>query len=130
MNVDIQFSPNEIIIWNYELMDIELEGIYIDIETNLITHINTLYIPPAGGYVSMPLSNYFFQHCKGFKVELYKGSELVLSKSHIYDNNLNSRYYIGQAVDLVDNTVVYVTKIGFEQEKELSFFKLACPHLI
>jgi hypothetical protein len=44
-------------------------------------------------------------------------------------NNLNSRYYIGQAVDLVDNTIVYVTKIGFEQEKELSFFKLACPHL-
>jgi hypothetical protein len=44
-------------------------------------------------------------------------------------NNLNSRYYIGQGVDLVDNTIVYVTKIGFEQEKELSFFKLACPHL-
>lgn len=44
--------------------------------------------------------------------------------------NLNSRYYVGQAVDLIDNTVVYVTKIGFEQEKELSFFKLACPHLI
>jgi hypothetical protein len=44
-------------------------------------------------------------------------------------NNLNSRYYIGQAVDLVDNTIIYATKIGFEQEKELSFFKLACPHL-
>lgn len=43
--------------------------------------------------------------------------------------NLNSRYYIGQAIDLVDNTIVFVTKIGFEQEKELSFFKLACPHL-
>ena len=43
--------------------------------------------------------------------------------------NLNSRYYIGQAVDLIDNTIVFVTKIGFEQEKELSFFKLACPHL-
>lgn len=48
--------------------------------------------------------------------------------SWIY-NNLNSRYYIGQAVDLVDNVIIYVTKIGFEQEKELSFFKLACPHL-
>jgi hypothetical protein len=44
-------------------------------------------------------------------------------------NNLNSRYYIGQALDLEDNVIVYVTKIGFEQEKELSFFKLACPHL-
>ncbi len=45
-------------------------------------------------------------------------------------SNLNSRYYIGQAVDLVDNTIIYATKIGFEQEKELSFFKLACPHLV
>lgn len=43
--------------------------------------------------------------------------------------NLNSRYYVGQAVSLVDNTIVFVTKIGFEQEKELSFFKLACPLL-
>jgi hypothetical protein len=44
-------------------------------------------------------------------------------------HNLNSRYYIGQSVDLINNTIVYATKIGFEQEKELSFFKLACPHL-
>ena len=49
--------------------------------------------------------------------------------SWIY-TNLNSRYYTGQAIDLVDNTIVFVTKIGFEQEKELSFFKLACPYLI
>ncbi len=41
--------------------------------------------------------------------------------------NLNHRYYIGQGLDLVDNSLVFVTKIGFEQEKELSFFKLACP---
>jgi hypothetical protein len=44
-------------------------------------------------------------------------------------NNLNGRFYIGQAVDLVDNTIVFVTKIGFEQEKEVSYFKLACPHI-
>lgn len=44
-------------------------------------------------------------------------------------NNLNSRYYIGQSIDLIDNHIVYVTKIGFEQEKELSFFSLACPYL-
>ncbi len=43
--------------------------------------------------------------------------------------NLNGRYYIGQSIDIVDNTIVYVTQIGFEQEKEVSFFKLACPHL-
>jgi hypothetical protein len=43
--------------------------------------------------------------------------------------NLNSRYYIGQSIDLIDNSVIYTTKLGFEQEKELSFFRLACPYL-
>jgi hypothetical protein len=43
--------------------------------------------------------------------------------------NLNSRYYIGQYLSIIDNTMVYSTRIGFEQEKELSFFRLACPHL-
>jgi len=43
--------------------------------------------------------------------------------------NLNSRYYVGQYLSIIDNTMVYTTKIGFEQEKELSFFRLACPHL-
>lgn len=58
----------------------------------------------------------------------YTPSHHKMVDSWIY-NNLNSRYYIGQALDLEDNVIVYVTKIGFEQEKELSFFKLACPHL-
>jgi hypothetical protein len=43
--------------------------------------------------------------------------------------NLNSRYYVGQYLSIIDNTMVYTTRIGFEQEKELSFFRLACPHL-
>lgn len=43
--------------------------------------------------------------------------------------NLNGRYYIGQSVDLVENSVTYVLKIGFEQEKEVSFFKIACPFI-
>lgn len=43
--------------------------------------------------------------------------------------NLNSRYYIGQDLEIRKNVIVYVTKIGFEQEKELSFFNLACPFL-
>jgi len=37
MNIDIQFNPNDITIWNYEPNDIKLKGVYIDIETNLIT---------------------------------------------------------------------------------------------
>lgn len=45
------------------------------------------------------------------------------------DQNLNGRYYIGQSVDLIDNTIVFTVKVGFENDKELSFFKLACPDI-
>lgn len=44
-------------------------------------------------------------------------------------NNLNGRYYIGSSLALVDNSIAYVTKIGFEIEKEISFFKIACPFI-
>jgi hypothetical protein len=70
---------------------------------------------PAHHFHYTTLSKYNPTYCKTIDSWIY--------------SNLNSRYYIGQSVDLVDNTIVYVTKIGFEQEKELSFFKLACPHL-
>lgn len=43
--------------------------------------------------------------------------------------NLNGRYYIGQSIDLIDNSITYILKIGFEQEKEVSFFKIACPFI-
>lgn len=44
--------------------------------------------------------------------------------------NLNNRYYIGPGIALDHtNTIVYTTRIGFESEKELSFFTIACPHL-
>jgi hypothetical protein len=44
--------------------------------------------------------------------------------------NLNNRYYIGQNLTLDgSNTIVYNTRIGFESEKELSFFTIACPIL-
>lgn len=40
--------------------------------------------------------------------------------------NLNGRYYIGQDLDIDhNNSIVNITRIGFEQEKELSFFKIA-----
>jgi len=45
-------------------------------------------------------------------------------------HHLNNRYYIGQDLGLdQNNTIIYTTKIGFESEKDLSFFILACPHL-
>jgi hypothetical protein len=44
--------------------------------------------------------------------------------------NLNNRYYIGQCLELDStNTIIYGTRIGFESEKELSFFTIACPLL-
>ena len=59
-----------------------------------------------------------------------KYNPILLSKIDIWIyHNLNSRYYVGQSLDLIDNAFSFVTKIGFEQEKELSFFRLACPHL-
>ena len=120
MNVDIQFNSNDITIVNYENYDIELKGIYIDVETNLITHINTLYIPPSNGFVSIPLSNHYFQYCKGFKVELYNGGELVLSKSHIYNNTLNSRFYFHRN-DFAQNYGSWMSLI-YEREYENKIF--------
>ena len=71
--------------------------------------------------VSFPAHHFHYTIVSKYSPTLHRQLD-----SWIY-NNLNSRYYIGQAVDLIDNTIVFVTKIGFEQEKELSFFKLACP---
>lgn len=44
-------------------------------------------------------------------------------------HNLNGRYYVGSTINLVNNSIVYASKIGFENEKEISFFKIACPYL-
>jgi hypothetical protein len=46
----------------------------------------------------------------------------------IYEN-MNGRYYIGSSLELIHNSIIYTTQIGFEIEKEVSFFKIACPHL-
>jgi hypothetical protein len=44
--------------------------------------------------------------------------------------NLNSRYYIGKGISLdSNNAIVYNITIGFESEKELSFFTIACPYI-
>lgn len=44
--------------------------------------------------------------------------------------NLKGRFFIGQNVELDDNnSYKNVYTIGFEEQKELSYFMLACPHL-
>lgn len=45
------------------------------------------------------------------------------------NQNLNGRYYVGNSIDLINNNIVYTAKIGFEIEKELSFFTLAYSDL-
>jgi hypothetical protein len=55
---------------------------------------------------------------------------LVKSVDSWIRKNLNNRYYVGQGITLDNtNTIVYNTRIGFESEKELSFFTIACPLL-
>lgn len=68
-------------------------------------------------------------HFKYTTVEKYNPS-LVKNLDAWIRKNLNNRYYIGQSLGLdSSNTIVYTTCIGFESEKELSFFKIACPLL-
>ena len=74
--------------------------------------------------VNFPAHHFYYTFITKFTPTYLKSID-----SWIY-TNLNHRYYIGQGLELVDNTIIFVTKIGFEQEKELSFFKLACPHLL
>lgn len=116
MNLNIDFTPDNITIWNHEPEHVELDGVYIDIETNLVTHANKLFLPPHNGYFDIPLNSHFFKYCKGFKVELYYNKELVLSKSHVYDNNLNSNLYFYRS-DISQNygswmTLVYEHEYG------------------
>jgi hypothetical protein len=46
----------------------------------------------------------------------------------IYEN-LRSRFYLGECLQLTDNQFTIQIKIGFEEPKEASFFLLACPLL-
>lgn len=72
--------------------------------------------------VSFPAHHFYFT-----SLPVYYPKLLLSINDWIY-LNLNGRYYIGQDISLVNNHFTFTTKIGFEQEKELSFFKLACPH--
>jgi hypothetical protein len=70
--------------------------------------------------------------CPHFKYTTIERYNPILLKNidHWIFDNLNSRYYIGQSIGLdQSNTIVHNTRIGFESEKELSFFRIACPLL-
>lgn len=45
-------------------------------------------------------------------------------------HNLKHRFYIGKDIKLDEkNSIANYVKVGFEDEKELSYFMLACPYL-
>ena len=68
-------------------------------------------------------------HFKYTTIDKYSPT-LLRSLDSWIRSNLNNRYYIGQGLTLDNtNTIVYTTRIGFESEKELSFFTIACPLL-
>lgn len=73
--------------------------------------------------------NFLSPHFKHMNIEKYNPN-FVKSLDQWIKQNLNGRYYIGQGLALdSSNSIVYITQIGFETEKELSFFTIACPHL-
>ena len=62
-------------------------------------------------------------------LSFYKPTQLSKLDNWIFQS-LNGRYYIGQTILLDNNnTLTYGTKVGFEEEKELSFFLLSYSDL-
>lgn len=46
------------------------------------------------------------------------------------NQNLKGKFYVGKAIALDSNeSTKPVTRVGFEEAKELSYFTLACPYL-
>lgn len=85
--------------------------------------------PNPLNYFNLRRVEFAAPHFKYTSIEKYSPNLLKQLDSWI-KQNLNSRYYIGHDLALDHtNTIVYVTRIGFESEKELSFFTIACPHL-
>lgn len=85
--------------------------------------------PNPLNYFDMRRVEFPSPHFKYTTVSKYSPS-IIRNIDNWIKHNLNNRYYVGQDLALDHtNTFVYVTKIGFESEKDLSFFTIACPHL-
>jgi hypothetical protein len=85
--------------------------------------------PNALNYFGLRRVEFACPHFKYTTIEKYNPT-LIKSIDSWIRKNLNNRYYVGQGITLDNtNTIVYVTRIGFESEKELSFFTIACPLL-
>lgn len=85
--------------------------------------------PNPLNYFNLRRVEFAAPHFKYTSIEKYSPS-IVKNIDCWIRKNLNNRYYIGQGIALDQtNTIIYNTKIGFESEKELSFFTIACPYL-
>jgi hypothetical protein len=85
--------------------------------------------PNPLNYFNLRRVEFACPHFKYLTIDKYNPTLLNNINTWIL-RNLNNRYYLGQGIDLDNtNTFVYITRIGFESEKELSFFTIACPHL-
>lgn len=85
--------------------------------------------PNPLNYFDMRRVEFAAPHFKYTTLDKYNPS-LIKNINSWIRYNLNNRYYIGQSIGLDSaNAITYTTKIGFESEKELSFFTIACPHL-
>lgn len=80
-------------------------------------------------YFKMRRVDFACPHFEYITINRYR-TELIDSINTWIIKHLNSRYYIGKGISLdANNTIVYNITIGFESEKELSFFTIACPDL-
>ncbi len=85
--------------------------------------------PNPLNYFKMRQASFASPHFKYIILGKYSTNYLDSLNTWIYEN-LNGRYYIGQSLSLDStNTIIYTTKVGFESEKELSFFTIACPYI-
>jgi hypothetical protein len=85
--------------------------------------------PNALNYFGLRRVEFAAPHFKYTTLDKYS-PHLVKIVDQWIKQTLNNRYYLGQSITLDNtNSIVYNTVIGFENEKELSFFIIACPHL-
>jgi hypothetical protein len=85
--------------------------------------------PNPLNYFNMRRVGFACPHFKYFTINRFN-PELIRSIDGWILKNLNNRYYIDKGISLdSSNSIVYNITIGFESEKELSFFTIACPDL-
>jgi hypothetical protein len=86
--------------------------------------------PNALNYFGLRRVEFAAPHFKYTTLDKYS-PQLVKIVDQWIKQTLNNRYYLGQGITLDNtNSIVYNTVIGFENERELSFFIIACPHLV